>query len=155
MGVKTPNSTILTFVNAHLAAFDEMADRRNVDFHELSRRLVFETRSGRAEEVEEDAEETIPWLGLFNTDGLFWLVSGFFFSVHLTTLELRCRAVINGVRPCVFIILMISIIDLNYRFDLPDVDARAIVNSADWVNKYELLQKTDQVSQVAIFYTVY
>lgn len=80
MGVKTPNLTVLTFVNAHLAAFDEMFDRRNVDFHELSRRLVFETRSGLAEEVEEDAEETIPWLGLFNTDALFWLVSGNFLS---------------------------------------------------------------------------
>jgi phosphatidylinositol-bisphosphatase len=44
MGVKTPNVTVLTFVNAHLAALDEMVDRRNVDFHELSRRLVFETR---------------------------------------------------------------------------------------------------------------
>ncbi|KAF8351983.1 DNase I-like protein [Amanita rubescens] len=112
MGVKTPNVTVLTFVNAHLAAFDEMADRRNVDFHELSRRLVFETRSGRAEEVEEDAEETIPWLGLFNTDALFWLG------------------------------------DLNYRFDLPDVDAREIVSSEDWVNKYELLLKNDQLIKV-------
>jgi hypothetical protein len=50
---------------------------------------------------------------------------------------------------------MISIIDLNYRFDLPDVDAREIVSSEDWVNKYELLLKNDQVSRMAIFDAVY
>ncbi|KAF8558670.1 DNase I-like protein [Imleria badia] len=33
--------TILTFVNAHLAASDEMVERRNYDFHELSSRLTF------------------------------------------------------------------------------------------------------------------
>ena len=72
-----PNSTVLTFVNAHLAAFDEMVDRRNVDFHELSRRLVFETRIGQSEDAaeEEDTDATVPWLGLLNTDALFWLVS--------------------------------------------------------------------------------
>ena len=62
-------------MNSHLAASDELFDRRNVDFHELSKRLVFETRSGHTEEVVEEAVETIPWLGLFNTDALFWLVS--------------------------------------------------------------------------------
>lgn len=41
---------------------------------------------------------------------------------------------------------MVPIIDLNYRFDLPDVDIREIVSSDDWVNKYNLLQKNDQVS---------
>ena len=29
-------------MNAHLAAFDEMVDRRNADFHDLSKRLAFE-----------------------------------------------------------------------------------------------------------------
>ncbi|KAF4603303.1 hypothetical protein EYR38_003716 [Pleurotus pulmonarius] len=31
--------TVLTFVNTHLAAFDEMVDKRNMDFHDLSKRL--------------------------------------------------------------------------------------------------------------------
>ena len=37
-----PGSTTLTFVDAHLAAFDDMVEKRNSDFHELSRRLLFE-----------------------------------------------------------------------------------------------------------------
>ena len=74
MGVKLPNSTVLTFVNAHLAAFDEMLERRNADFHELSKRLVFETHAGQPEDVEEAVDTSIPWIGLFNTDALFWLV---------------------------------------------------------------------------------
>ncbi|TDL27765.1 DNase I-like protein [Rickenella mellea] len=35
------SSTSLTFVNSHLAAADEMLARRNSDFHDLERRLVF------------------------------------------------------------------------------------------------------------------
>ncbi|KIL66111.1 hypothetical protein M378DRAFT_192118 [Amanita muscaria Koide BX008] len=72
-GVNTPKSTVLTFVNAHLAAFDEMVDRRNVDFHDLSKRLIFETRVEQEEEIEEGIDASIPWIGLFNTDALFWL----------------------------------------------------------------------------------
>jgi phosphatidylinositol-bisphosphatase len=41
--VSFPGPTTLTFVNAHLAAFDEMVDKRNSDFHELSKRLLFQT----------------------------------------------------------------------------------------------------------------
>jgi inositol polyphosphate 5-phosphatase INPP5B/F len=32
----------LTFVNAHLAAFDEALERRNTEFHDLSKRLSFD-----------------------------------------------------------------------------------------------------------------
>ena len=34
---------MLAFVNAHLAAADDMCDRRNADFHDLSRRLQFDS----------------------------------------------------------------------------------------------------------------
>ena len=47
----------------------------------------------------------------------------------------------------VFIILMVPVIDLNYRLDLPDVDIRELVGSEDWASKYEVLQKSDQVPQ--------
>ncbi|KAK2460857.1 hypothetical protein APHAL10511_007327 [Amanita phalloides] len=73
LGVKTPNSTVLTFVNAHLAAFDEMFDRRNTDYQDLSKRLTFETNARLPEEAEEDIDTLLPWLGLFNSDALFWL----------------------------------------------------------------------------------
>ncbi|KAI6126805.1 DNase I-like protein [Pisolithus sp. B1] len=36
----------LTFVNAHLAAFDEMVERRNYDFHDLSARMTFPSAGG-------------------------------------------------------------------------------------------------------------
>ncbi|KAK0459184.1 DNase I-like protein [Desarmillaria tabescens] len=40
-GILTQGPTILTFVNSHLAAFDVMVDRRNADYADLSKRLVF------------------------------------------------------------------------------------------------------------------
>ncbi|KAH9903242.1 DNase I-like protein [Cubamyces lactineus] len=67
-----------TFVNAHLAAFDEMFEKRNADFHDLSKRLQFD--SGIA------ADESLPGSGngygpvtvqlqVFESDALFWLVN--------------------------------------------------------------------------------
>lgn len=64
----TPSSTpvALTFVDAHLAAFDEALDRRNADFHDISRRL---TLGPCLEYVQ------LPQVGIFNTDALIWMVS--------------------------------------------------------------------------------
>ncbi|TBU57913.1 DNase I-like protein [Dichomitus squalens] len=69
--------TALAFVNAHLAAFDEMYEKRNVDFHDLCKRLVFDyANSG------DDIASTGSWytpaavpLGIFDADALFWLVN--------------------------------------------------------------------------------
>ncbi|KAK0486312.1 DNase I-like protein [Armillaria novae-zelandiae] len=59
MGVMGP--TVLTFVNSHLAAFDAMVDRRNADYADLSKRLVF---GG-------------PYVGetttLWESDAVFWM----------------------------------------------------------------------------------
>ncbi|KAF8581126.1 DNase I-like protein [Ramaria rubella] len=62
------NSTIVTFVCSHLAAFDDYVDKRNSDFSELARKLDF----------------TIAWKGarntrpvranIWETDILFWIV---------------------------------------------------------------------------------
>jgi phosphatidylinositol-bisphosphatase len=66
--------TTITFVNSHLAAFDEMTDRRNADFHDLSRRMVFQYST----EVEgNEGSSTIAYpinVSLFETDVLFWMV---------------------------------------------------------------------------------
>ncbi|KAI1792704.1 DNase I-like protein [Ganoderma leucocontextum] len=69
--------TALTFVNAHLAAFDEMFEKRNADFHDLSRRLVFEPAISVA-----DVPSSGSWyapaaapLSIFAADALFWLVN--------------------------------------------------------------------------------
>ena len=71
----------LTFVNAHLAAFDEMFDKRNADFHDLSKRLVFEP----AISVDEVPSSNGSWytpastpLSIYDSDALFWLVSCIF-----------------------------------------------------------------------------
>lgn len=67
---------MITFVNSHLAAFDEMYEKRNADFHDLSKRLIFDSGipvvgprvegTGRPESV---------LLNVFQTDVLFWMVS--------------------------------------------------------------------------------
>ncbi|KAJ7620458.1 DNase I-like protein [Roridomyces roridus] len=51
--------TVLTFVNSHLAAFDEMYEKRNTDFNELARRLVFDS--------------PIPGASVFESDVVFWM----------------------------------------------------------------------------------
>jgi phosphatidylinositol-bisphosphatase len=58
-----PCPTTFTFVNSHLAAFDDMEDKRNTDFHELCTRLRFGSEEGH-----EDSS-------IFETDALFWMVS--------------------------------------------------------------------------------
>jgi phosphatidylinositol-bisphosphatase len=64
--------TVLTFVNAHLAAFDEMVERRNFDFHDLSRRLVFDQTDTLDSNF---SGSTVPETssGLFESDVLFWM----------------------------------------------------------------------------------
>lgn len=69
---------VLTFVNTHLAAFDESYERRNADFHDLSKRLTFD--SGVPTHEHEDqttraaaaSPPTVP-LNVYQTDALFWL----------------------------------------------------------------------------------
>lgn len=85
--------TILTFVNAHLAAFDEMADKRNADFQDLSKRLLFENNV-----VDQDGNEQTegaindgsfalssrPPLSVYEADVLFWMVTyGFIFDIFM------------------------------------------------------------------------
>jgi len=60
--IPSPCAITLTFVNSHLAAFDEMAEKRNTDFHDLSTRLDFKS-------------EDDPPLCVYETDALFWMVS--------------------------------------------------------------------------------
>ncbi|KAJ8488584.1 hypothetical protein ONZ51_g3464 [Trametes cubensis] len=66
----------LTFVNAHLAAFDEMFDKRNADFHDLSKRLLFDSGIVADESVPGGGNGYGPatiQLRVFDTDALFWL----------------------------------------------------------------------------------
>ncbi|KAL4269489.1 Inositol polyphosphate-related phosphatase domain-containing protein [Pleurotus pulmonarius] len=58
--------TVLTFVNTHLAAFDEMVDKRNMDFHDLSKRLGFSSYA---------PVEAInpPQTSIYESDVLIWM----------------------------------------------------------------------------------
>ncbi|KAJ7507015.1 DNase I-like protein [Mycena galericulata] len=64
--VKNPGPTVLTFVNAHLAAFDEMFEKRNADFHDLAKRLQFDLGVS----TEDGASVT---RNIFESDVLFWM----------------------------------------------------------------------------------
>ncbi|KIK80565.1 hypothetical protein PAXRUDRAFT_765418 [Paxillus rubicundulus Ve08.2h10] len=64
--------TILTFVNAHLAAFDEMVDRRNYDFQELSGRLEFPPNGLNGTYPPDSA--TGDTYSIYQGDVLFWMV---------------------------------------------------------------------------------
>lgn len=70
----TPVPIILTFVDSHLAAFEDHLDRRNADFYDISRRLTFgpcteyvRSRSGGGSNM----------LDIYASDFLLWLVGHF------------------------------------------------------------------------------
>jgi hypothetical protein len=65
-------------VNTHLAALDEMVDKRNIDFHDLSRRLGFRP-TGAGDIL--DQSEVLELESIFESDVLFWLVGGILFFV--------------------------------------------------------------------------
>jgi len=65
--ITSPGPTTFTFVNAHLAAFDEMFERRNSDFHDLSKRLKFDS------EIMDTSESAPLALTVYESDALFWM----------------------------------------------------------------------------------
>ena len=88
----SPAPITFTFVNAHLAAFDEMTEKRNADFHDLSKRLSFDNKETPPPQLPgADGEDISPEpgteligtefgsgpLSIYETDVLFWMVSCF------------------------------------------------------------------------------
>ncbi|TFK32280.1 Endonuclease/exonuclease/phosphatase [Crucibulum laeve] len=71
---RRPGPTTLTFVNAHLAAFDEMVDKRNLDYQELCRKLSFEIEPGSTLTATRPGEVVREAVGVFESDVLFWIV---------------------------------------------------------------------------------
>ncbi|KAF9238067.1 DNase I-like protein [Melanogaster broomeanus] len=97
--------TILTFVNAHLAAFDEMVDRRNSDFQELSGRLAFLPNGSNG--IATPNSVTGDTCSIYQSDVVFWMVRPFI--VGLWDAD-------------------VFDVDLNYRLDLPDGDVRTLLS---------------------------
>ncbi|KDR77003.1 hypothetical protein GALMADRAFT_246188 [Galerina marginata CBS 339.88] len=122
--VHSLGKTTFTFVNAHLAAFDEMADKRNSDFQDLSKRLTFENTipppsspsnaDGTDDPLSNDfTAVNVGSLSVFETDALFWML------------------------------------DLNYRVDIPDANMRRLLRDDEWDNrpKFESLLRFDQLKK--------
>ncbi|KAG6809727.1 hypothetical protein H0H92_014968 [Tricholoma furcatifolium] len=65
--VTSPGPTILTFVNSHLAAFDEMYEKRNLDFQDLSKRLKF------VSQLADETASTSVRVTAYESDVLFWM----------------------------------------------------------------------------------
>jgi phosphatidylinositol-bisphosphatase len=76
----SPIPIILTFVDSHLAAFEDHLDRRNADFHDISRRLTF---GPCAEYVRGRSGEGLTMLDIYASDFLLWLVGHFIrYCIH-------------------------------------------------------------------------
>ncbi|EKM78327.1 hypothetical protein AGABI1DRAFT_101055 [Agaricus bisporus var. burnettii JB137-S8] len=70
---KDTGAVTFTFVNAHMAAFDEMIDRRNQDFHELSKRLAFGKDPDDDDNVFGVDSVASGSINIYETDALFWM----------------------------------------------------------------------------------
>lgn len=69
-------STVFTFVNSHLAAFDEFTDKRNADYHDVVRRLTFYPNASFPDPGAQTDGTGIAEHA-FQTDVLFWMVRTF------------------------------------------------------------------------------
>lgn len=73
--------TTLCFVNSHLAAYDEMVEKRNSDYQELCRRLLFPLLAATPAEA---ASSPAASATIFDCDCLFWMVRPCFHpSLHI------------------------------------------------------------------------
>lgn len=151
----------MTFVNSHLAAFDDAryAERRNEDFKYLSERLLFpssDSENDWEDDYDHDFSETDVTtsdedVNIFKSDVLFWFVSllKFLFVIVLFTqfisLNREVRAIIS-----ILVFITDSLIDLNYRIDLPDTDVRKLLSSSQQNKSYQkkILQDTLGYDQV-------
>ncbi|KAH8118813.1 DNase I-like protein [Phellopilus nigrolimitatus] len=121
-------STVLTFVNAHLAAFDDLTERRNADFHDLSRRLLFSSvvshslNNSTAPDAESSGTTVTDAETVFQSDILFWMVST---SIPYLVVDLVYQTADRAV-------------DLNYRIDLPDSEVRQLISGGLEIRDYNI-----------------
>ncbi|KAL1692679.1 hypothetical protein GGG16DRAFT_50999 [Schizophyllum commune] len=165
----------LTFVNAHLAAFDEMVDKRNADFHDLSRRLTFALTPEVVATSPSSASSGLPastssssstsatsssGLPSFSSSNVTASASRTSVStssskdsnVSQTSVSTATSSATYAVSPApsqqVGVFESDALFwmgDLNYRIDLSDSDVRTILASKHWTNRLETLYKYDQL----------
>ncbi|KAH9171822.1 Endonuclease/exonuclease/phosphatase [Lactarius sanguifluus] len=91
-----PIPIVLTFVNSHLAAFDDQLDRRNADFHDISRRLTFGPCAEYAWGPQTSGtREGPPMLDIYASDFLLWLVN---LNYRLNLLDADIRHLLRVLR---------------------------------------------------------
>ncbi|KAL1739864.1 Endonuclease/exonuclease/phosphatase, partial [Schizophyllum fasciatum] len=146
--------TTLTFVNAHLAAFDEMVDKRNADFHDLSRRLTFDMAppagiAASASSVTTSASQTTVSTSSSKDDGLPQTSSATSISSSTSSTTYSVTPSASPAPPQQVGVFESDALfwmgDLNYRIDLSDTDVRTILASKHWTNGSETLYKYDQL----------
>ena len=72
----SPLPITFTFVNSHLSAFEDHIDRRNADFHDISRRIEFGPCKEYVWDPRTKNTGTEPQtLNIYDSDVLFWIVS--------------------------------------------------------------------------------
>ncbi|KAH9000715.1 DNase I-like protein [Lactarius hatsudake] len=127
-----PIPIVLTFVNSHLAAFDDQLDRRNADFHDISRRLTFGPCAEYAWDPHTSGStgEGPPMLDIYASDFLLWEVSFVRLVSYIVLNVLRQRAALE---------------DLNYRLNLLDADIRHLLRVEPVTHGISTLLKFDQL----------
>ncbi|KAL0579195.1 hypothetical protein V5O48_002817 [Marasmius crinis-equi] len=156
-----PGPTTLTFVCSHLAAFDEMVEKRHADYQYLTKKLAFlETpdsvgldnttiapaTSGVVSPSRSASMSSGGGSGI-STDSTPSRTSINGVPVRRATVEVPAQAnpdVSAGAKTTVLESLPASP-DLNYRIDLPDSDVRAILGAEHWEDKFSALLKHDQL----------
>lgn len=76
------DDTVFTFVDTHLAAYDDMVERRNADFHELRRGLNFPSPAIEPRGNDDGVSSRLPRSDMLDSDYIFWLVSRLLLSVY-------------------------------------------------------------------------
>lgn len=138
-----------------MAAFETGLERRDADFHDISRRLSFKIDQQYTQQRSEskDNEPSEPILRVYESDVLFWMV-----RVNCQLFGTLCSKIMNVRCPCIgrlvpyfrldyhHKVLSVLLLDLNYRLNLPEDDVRTILRSAARdKSAYSLLLYHDQV----------
>ncbi|KAJ4491922.1 hypothetical protein C8J55DRAFT_449055 [Lentinula edodes] len=146
-GIENPGPTVLTFVVSHLAAFDEMVAKRNTDFHELSKRLVFDssilatsTSTGSVSTTNSSQRNSVgPMLSQAIEDTGSAMPGGLAVSQGLISVPEKFGVFESD------ILFWIVSSHLNYRINISDADVRGLLSSESWKDKLEILTHFDQL----------
>ncbi|KAJ8082122.1 hypothetical protein PM082_007969 [Marasmius tenuissimus] len=153
--IKQPGPTTLTFVCSHLAAFDEMVDKRNSDYQDLAKRLVFletpdvvgsaGTNTSGPGAVSPPRAANVSGGSGISTDSGRSNINGV--PVRRATIQVEppANAPPGPSGPTTVLERYNVFENLNYRLDLPDSDVRTILGAEHWDSKFNALLKHDQL----------